>query len=195
MSVPYVLIATDVFGATPAIANLVRQLAVPCLVISPFTEERSVSNEQQAYQRFLSEGGLHAYTQKITEALQLQCQTVQHVIGFSSGASALWLACAKQAYDLVSANLFYGARIRDFKELQPQCPTNLIFSERDVGYQPSELVMELKQLGHHAEIAKGTAHGFMNPYSAGFSLKKQTYYENRLIAQVHEKNRLYLMQA
>jgi dienelactone hydrolase len=184
MSVPHVLIATDVFGATPAVENLVRQFAFPCLVISPFEEERPVRNEQQAYQRFLSEGGLTAYTQKISQVLQDPEQSIRHVIGFSSGASALWLACAKHAQSLASATLFYGSRIRDFKKSQPQCPTHLIFAEHDVGYQPVELVTELKQQGHQAEIARGTAHGFMNPYSAGFSLKTQTKYEDWLIQQV-----------
>lgn len=170
-----VLIITDVFGHTPAIASLQRYLGLPCLVVSPFEADFSVHNEQQAYQAFLAAGGVQAYSIKLREFVRQQPQ-LRHVVGFSAGASAWWLSCAEYAHALQSASLFYGSRIRDHLDIQSVCNTHCIFAEQENAYQPQLLVQALRQRGHQAEVAIGTKHGFMNPYSAGFSLKAQTLY-------------------
>lgn len=178
-----VLIITDVFGNTPAIASLQRYLGLPCLVASPFDADFSVRNEQQAYQAFLAAGGVHAYSLKLRALVQQQPQ-LRHVIGFSAGASAWWLSCAEHAHAIDSASLFYASRIRDHLELDSACETHFIFPEYENAFQPSLVVQALRQHGHQAEIAIGTKHGFMNPYSAGFSLKTQTHYLEMLADKI-----------
>lgn len=178
-----VLIITDVFGNTPAIPSLQRYLGLPCLVVSPFAADFSVHNEQQAYQAFLAAGGVHAYSLKLRALVQQQPQ-LRHVIGFSAGASAWWLSCAEHAHAIDSVTLFYGSRIRDHLDVHSACETHFIFPEYENAFQPSWLAQELRQRGHQAEIAIGTKHGFMNPYSAGFSLKTQTHYLDSLASKV-----------
>lgn len=182
-----ILIITDIFGNTPAIASLQRYLGQPCLVVSPFESDFSVDNEQQAYQAFLAAGGVHAYSLKVRSLVQQQPQ-LQHVIGFSAGASAWWLSCAKHARTINSATLFYGSRIRDHLDIQSACETHFIFPEHENAFQPSVLAHALRQRGHQAEIAVGTKHGFMNPYSAGFSLKTQTRYLEVLSNKINKTN-------
>lgn len=184
-----ILIATDVFGATPAVACLVRTLGHPCQVVSPFDDAQLYFQEEKtAYYAFLAQGGVARYAEKLARVLQEQGTLIQMAIGFSAGASALWIASADSAALQLRANiLFYGSRIRDHKEIQPLCPTRLIFAENEAAFNATELSAELQQLGHQSELVYGTSHGFMNPYSRGFDVKIQTLYLDRLaaLAQQH----------
>ena len=177
-----VLIATDVFGSTPAVSSLVRSLACACLVVSPFNDaEQHFQSEQKAYHAFLAEGGVARYADKLARLLH-ECEgDIEMVIGFSAGASALWIASATPAAaQLQSAVLFYGSRIRDHQQVQPLCPTRLIFAEKEAAFDATLLTAELRQKGHQAELVRNTSHGFMNPYSRGFCVKTQTNYLNQL---------------
>ncbi|MFZ6771911.1 hypothetical protein ACO0LB_04260 [Undibacterium sp. SXout7W] len=183
---PLVLIATDVFGHTPAVAGLVRQLASPCLVVSPFEiDDGSMRSEQDAYQAFIAGGGVARFAEKVSQQLLEHQTTIRYAIGFSAGASALWLNSSNDLMaQLRCAMLFYGSRIRDYRQLQPTCPVRLVFPEKEAAFKPADLVAELKLAGHRAEIAKGTSHGFMNSYSRGSCVKTQTHYINELVAML-----------
>lgn len=181
-----VLIATDVFGNTPAIASLSRQLRASCLIVSPFEADFQVQTEQQAYQAFLASGGVAAYARKIRALIEQQSQ-LKHFIGFSIGASAWWMDNADCAAQLTTATLFYGSRIRNYLDLPSHCPTHFVFAEHEAAFQVSQVVKSLQQRGHQAEIALGCRHGFMNPYSSGFSLKTQTRYLELLATKVNTK--------
>jgi dienelactone hydrolase len=182
-----ILLATDVFGATPAVTSLVRALRKQCLVVSPFDDaELYFQAEQTAYYAFLAQGGVSRYAEKLKNILQQQGEEIQMAIGFSAGASALWIASADEAAaQLQAAVLFYGSRIRDHKQVKPICPVRLIFAENEAAFNASELSAELRQLGHHAELVRDTSHGFMNPYSRGFDVKIQTTYLDQLTVLAH----------
>jgi len=181
-----ILIATDVFGITPAVQSLVRQLSVNALIISPFQDtERQFRSEQDAYQAFIAEGGVARYTEKLDTILQ-QHTGLTHAIGFSAGASALWISSQHEfVRSLQNMVLFYGSRIRDYREVLPVCPVRLIFAEQEAAFDPAKLVNDLRQRGHPAELAKGTRHGFMNAYSRGCCVKSQTRYTAELFGLLH----------
>lgn len=181
-----VLIATDVFGITPAVHSLVRSLGCDCRLISPFGDrEGGFYSEQKAYQAFLAEGGVARYAEKIQDFLEKERGDILFAIGFSAGASALWLSSASPVFQqLQMLTLFYGSRIRDYTSVMPLCPVRLIFAEREVAFQPASLAAELQEKGHRVEVAKNTAHGFMNPYSGGFCVKSQARYVDEL-SEVH----------
>lgn len=185
-----VLIATDVFGSSPAIASLVRSLACTCLVVSPYDQEQIVfHSEQIAYHAFLAEGGVARYAAKVTQLLQDPANKIRLAIGFSAGASALWIASASPAAaNLAGMTLFYGSRIRDHQDVQALCPVRLIFAEHETAFDAAQLSSALLQKGRQAELAKGSKHGFMNPYSRGFCLKTQAIYLQQLIEYVGRKD-------
>jgi dienelactone hydrolase len=193
-----VLIATDVFGITPALASLVRSLGCECLLVSPFDDpDLYFQSEQKAYHAFLAEGGIARYANKVTALLQeknastSQTAAIQMVIGFSAGASALWMCCARtEASQLQAAVLFYGSRIRDLQTLQPLCPVRLIFAEKEAAFDSPALSSALQKQGHQTELARHTSHGFMNPYSRGFDVKNQALYLDQLSAQIQELKEL-----
>lgn len=182
-----ILLATDVFGPTPAVASMVRALGHSCLVVSPFDDpELYFQSEQTAYYAFLAQGGVSRYAEKLRQQLLEHAASLRVAIGFSAGASALWIASADEAASqLQAAVLFYGSRIRDHKQVQPLCPVRLIFAENEAAFDASELSAELQQLGHQAELVRQTSHGFMNPYSRGFDVKIQASYLDQLVAMAH----------
>jgi dienelactone hydrolase len=134
-----ILIATDVFGITPAVQSLVRQLSVNALIVSPFQDtERQFRSEQDAYQAFIAEGGVARYTEKLDTILQQQTG-LTHAIGFSAGASALWISSQHEfVRSLQNMVLFYGSRIRDYREVLPVCPVRLIFAEQEAALIPRD---------------------------------------------------------
>ena len=179
-----ILIATDVFGVTPALASLIRALNHRCLVVSPFDDpQQYFQSEQTAYYAFLAQGGVSRYADKLTQHLQKHSAGIRIALGFSAGASALWIASASEAAKaLRAAVLFYGSRIRDHKQVQPRCPVRLIFAEKEAAFDAPQLTAELQQLGHQAELVRNTSHGFMNPYSRGFNVKAHALYLDQLAA-------------
>ena len=182
-SPPVLLIVTDVFGNTPAIASFARQFLLPCLIASPYTGEKTqYPAETLAYHAFIAEGGVAAYAEHLSHLIEDYHSSLRYAIGFSAGASALWLNSANPAMEnLQQAVLFYGSRIRDHRDVQPACPTRLIFAEQEAAFEPAELVNDLRQRGHGAELVRGSKHGFMNPYSAGFCLKTQERFMKELL--------------
>ena len=183
VSPPVLLIVTDVFGNTPAIASFARQFPVPCLIASPFSGEKTqYPAETLAYHAFIAEGGVGAYAEHVAQLIEANHSSLRYAFGFSAGASALWLNSANPAMaKLQQAVLFYGSRIRDYRDVQPVCPTRLIFAEQEVAFEPAKLVADLRQRNQDAELVKGSKHGFMNPYSAGFCLKTQELFMKELL--------------
>lgn len=183
VSPPVLLIVTDVFGNTPAIASFARQFPVPCLIASPFSGEKTqYPAETLAYHAFIAEGGVGAYAEHVAQLIEANQSSLRYAFGFSAGASALWLNSANPAMaKLQQAVLFYGSRIRDYRDVQPVCPTRLIFAEQEAAFEPAKLVADLRQLNQDAELVKGSKHGFMNPYSAGFCLKTQELFLKELL--------------
>ncbi len=193
-----VLIITDVYGETPAIASLARHLPRSCHIIAPDIGGAPVTQGRHAYQGFLAAGGVAAYAEKIRHYLEQQSKaspavghtaghTISHVIAFSAGASAWWLQSDQLPPNIHSASLFYASRVRDHLDLASACPSHFIFAEHEDAFQPTTIVKELRQRGHQAEIAPNTQHGFMNPYAAGFSLKMQTRYMDMLADKLRQK--------
>ncbi|MFZ6847855.1 hypothetical protein [Undibacterium sp. RuRC25W] len=183
-----VLIATDVFGHTPAVASLVRQLGTSAIVVSPWdTPEPVFRTEQDAYQAFIIDGGIARYAEKL-QRICSQHDHLRFIIGFSAGASALWINSEHVHMQKIhTAVLFYGSRIRDYRDIKPACPVRLIFAEHEVAFATTELVSDLHQRGYPVELVKGTKHGFMNAYSRGYCVKSQTRYTAELIALLHAK--------
>jgi dienelactone hydrolase len=177
-----ILLATDVFGATPAMASIVRALGQDCEVVSPFDDPHLYFQEEKtAYYAFLAQGGVSRYADKLTHILKERGTDIRMAVGFSAGASALWIASASEAALRLQATiLFYGSRIRDHKEVRPRCPVRLIFAENEAVFNAVDLCKELCSSGHQAELARGTRHGFMNPYSSGFDVNSQSTYLSQL---------------
>lgn len=178
-----ILIATDVFGLTPAVATLARHFPYACEIISP-VEGQHFQSEQLAYTHFVANGGVAAYAVKIAQQLQTKQLSGDYLLalGFSAGASALWSLSQHAEWKTCQGMvLFYGSRIRELRDVQPVCPTRLIFAEKEAAFDPKDLVLDLCRRGHQAELVRQASHGFMNSYSAGYQAKLYTQYIEQLV--------------
>ncbi|MDR3641560.1 MAG: hydrolase [Humidesulfovibrio sp.] len=164
------LIATDIFGATPEILALAKTLGAETLIVSPYgLEHMEFSDQHEAYAAFTARTSFPAYAEALRSALAASARPVDLALGFSVGATALWLCLAEEAPWLPRcAALYYGSRIRDHAELSPRRPTRLIFAEQEPGFSPEDLAARLRARGLDARLRPGSAHGFMNPRSPGF---------------------------
>ena len=164
---PALLIATDIFGHTPDVQDLARQLGATARIVSPYGGERPrFASEMEAHAAFSARTTIESYS--ATLAGHLRGRTFDLALGFSVGATALWLCLAQGAPWLPRrAILYYGSRIRQHTELRPQRPTRLLFAEQETSFDPAELAAKLRALGHDATVIPGSRHGFMNPLSPG----------------------------
>jgi len=167
---PTLIIATDVFGVTPELGKLAQALGADATLVSPHPYTTAFRTEADGYAALMARGGVEAYAKHIRATLAARRTVFDLALGFSAGASALWLCLADA--DLAPwlpkcAELYYGSRIRDHAHLAPRRNARLIFAEKEASFDPRGLALRLRSLGQNAEVLPGSAHGFMNPLSPG----------------------------
>lgn len=162
-----VLIASDIFGITPELRALARRIDRAPVLVSPYGDTLpAAADEQQAYAAFQHAGGIAAYAGVLAAAIE--AQRPQVLVAFSAGATAAWLALARECLPIRCAMLFYGSRIRDYLDLRPTVPARLVFAEHETACDATALVDTLRRNGADAAVMPGTRHGFMNARSPGF---------------------------
>nr|WP_314858451.1 hypothetical protein [uncultured Undibacterium sp.] len=159
-----IIVATDIHGINDDLKALFQDFGNEIKFLSPWNKDTYPHDtEQEAVAAFHADNGLTTYQQKIAETAGQQPALL---IGFSVGASSLWLHTAsKNCHPASYAQLFYGSRIRDHVSLTPLCKTSLTFAEYESAFQPATLASKI--IGSNVEftIIKDTHHGFMNPRS------------------------------
>ncbi len=166
-----IIIAPDIFGITPSLNKLVKNLSKQAAVaiIDPYHgEEMAFEDEEQAYQAFLDEGGLDVYTEQLKVILTYIEQPVV-LIGFSAGASALWRLTDKKlglhARHFIG---FYPGQIRHHMDVEPHIPTTLLMPKQEAHFDLQAVIKQLPASESLCVTQFDLAHGFMNPASAGY---------------------------
>ena len=174
MPPPYrtkILIAADIFGVTTELGQLAHALGSNATLASPHPGTRSFGSEAEAYASFMEHGGVAAYAKYLGELMTGCGSCFELALGFSVGASALWVCLAEanlEPWLPKRAELYYGSRIRDYSGLALRRQARLTFAEHEASFDASALVERLRRLGHNALVLPGSRHGFMNPRSAGY---------------------------
>jgi dienelactone hydrolase len=133
---------------------------------NPFT----YAEEALAYQNFVQnigfEYGLQQVNQVITK-LKQQYQKVG-VVGFSVGATIAWLCSENKMCDFVVG--CYGSRIRNHTDIDPACPTLLIFPTEERAFDVHILVETLKKKEYKDLKLKSFpgVHGFIDSFSQNY---------------------------
>lgn len=125
------------------------------------------SEASLAYEYFAKRIGFDYY-RKIERLLERLKGTYGKVfiMGFSVGATLAWRCSQNAKCDGVIC--CYGSRIRDYLYLQPNCPTLLIFAEKD-SFNVDDISEKILEK-HNVELHKFRAsHGFMDQYSHCFN--------------------------
>lgn len=173
---PTLVVAADVFGATDDLRRFAASLAPDAMVVSPHADGRVFADEAQGYAALMAQGGVQAYARRLATELTARPPR-QLAVGFSAGASALWFClCVPEFCPRIAmpehAALYYGSRIREAAHLRPRAmTTRLVFAEREASFDPAPLAATLSAAGLDASVIPGSAHGFMNPLSAGYDAR------------------------
>lgn len=172
------LVATDIFGATPALKTALNQLqsavkafSLDLMVVQPDScanEPLVFADDQLAYQAFLQHGGLLRYQEVVKHAFCTQ--RPDFVLGFSAGAAALWaqLSLETQTAHSGKALLCYGGQIRQLTHLTPNWPVTCLWSD-ETHFDVHALQQQLSIHPMVQQLHWPLRHGFINPHSTGFA--------------------------
>ncbi|MEA4932791.1 MAG: alpha/beta fold hydrolase [Lawsonibacter sp.] len=138
----------------------------------------SYSEASEAYQYFINEVGFDSY-REIVQLIETRKFTYDKVfvIGFSVGATIAWRCCEGLKCDGIIC--CYGSRIRDYLQLEPCCPVQLLFAEQD-SFDVDSVMMKLRKKSNVELHKLKASHGFMDQYSTHFNLE-QTQISKALI--------------
>lgn len=140
----------------------------------PFPYEES----QEAYKYFMKAVGFDESEAISVVVVHLQKQYEKvFLVGFSAGATLAWKCCENMSCDAIVG--CYGSRIRDYTQLNPVCPTFLLFSRED-SFNVDTLVSQLQGKSYLEIIVFNAKHGFIDPFSPHYD-KVSAQYAERLI--------------
>lgn len=119
-----------------------------------------------AYSNFMEHIGFEQAANQIISLLREIRNRYRFVfiLGFSIGATIGWL-CSREQRICDAVIGFYGSRIRDYLDLEPQCPTLLFFPSEEKSFKVANLVKPLREKNLvWAKIYPGK-HGFADQFS------------------------------
>lgn len=174
------IIATDIFGRTPALEALAEELSWSSgtpLIVDPYGgADQHFDTETDAYAAFQRTIGLDAYIQIVQAVVQRATQPM-HLIGFSVGASAIWALSGESAFPAgTRAVCFYGSQIRHFTGVAPRLWTELIFPRSEPHFDVVRLMAQLSTKAQVQCQQTPHLHGFMNRLSDNFSQAGYDHY-------------------
>ncbi|MGK9185702.1 dienelactone hydrolase family protein [Priestia filamentosa] len=131
----------------------------------------SYKEEEIAYENFTQNIGFKDGMKQVNQVVAELKQKYKRVgvVGFSIGATISWLYSENQMCDFVIG--CYGSRIRNYVDVEPTCPTLLIFANEEKVFDVHKLVDVLEKKGHsflEVRNFEGT-HGFMDPFSDNYN--------------------------
>ncbi|EDH3766142.1 hypothetical protein GDA03_22405 [Salmonella enterica subsp. enterica] len=89
------------------------------------------------------------------------------IVGFSVGGTLAWLSASKAICDGVVS--FYGSRIRDYTEHEPDCPVFVIQAKYEEAYDPVLLQDKLSEYSMVSFQLFNCRHGFCDASSQAFN--------------------------
>ncbi len=178
------IILADIFGITPQLKLLASNLSPDYKLLSPYDDDSlCFEDEKVAYQYFSLNTDITKYSLKLSECLANQTESV-NILGFSVGASALWL-CADQQHPNVNKGIgFYSSQIRQYHALSPTFPIHLIFPDKEPHFDVDTVISKLTNKPF-TKISKSSGlHGFMNYRSVNFNECLYHDYLTLLLAEI-----------
>ena len=191
-----VIIASDIFGVTPSLKAFAKSLQSTqhnVYIIDPYAGvQHNFIDEEQAYQYFTKNVGLDSYAKTVEHFIEDKMQptanqnnTINVLIGFSIGASAIWQISANERIKIIDHTFyFYGSQIRKLTHVEPAMPSTVIFPKYESHFSVTALQQEVQK---HALVSTKRCnylHGFMNTHSTNFNEYAYTYYKQWLCSEI-----------
>lgn len=169
-----VVVLHEIYGVNQYMKNVCEQLSetgydAMCPDLLGRDEPYSYDQEEIAYKNFMNMGFIHVTDTARSTLRQLRntYKTV-YVVGYSVGATTAWLCGAEPG--LVDAFVaYYGSRIRDCLDMQPQCPSLLLFPIKETSFNVDEVIPKLREKINVSLHQYDGLHGFSDPQNHNYS--------------------------
>ena len=164
------LIATDIFGITDALLQLVDELPSEKKILDPYAGKATTfDDEPQAYATFIKQMGHDKYEQLLRQELE-SIEAPYQLLGFSAGATACWRSvCGEKPLQARQTICIYGSQIRHHCHLQPATPTTVILPVQEQAFDIKRHAKKIGELPNVSVKQTPYLHGFMNKLSPNFS--------------------------
>ncbi len=132
----------------------------------------------EAYDFFIKNIGFERYQEVSTLVNQLNNKYDDvFIIGFSAGATIAWRCCENSLCSGIVA--CYGSRIRDYTDLNPACPTLLLFAKED-SFDVHAVAGQLRNKQNLSIIEADARHGFLDCYSKYYDIRQSKFAEESI---------------
>lgn len=132
---------------------------------TPFAYEQ----QEQAWRHFCDNVGFDtAGIVSLLSGLRARYATVVP-IGYSVGATLAWLAARSGLCD--GAVCHYGSRIRQFSDVAPPCPTQVIIASDEPAFDPRTMYNELEKIPSVTCRMFNARHGFCDADSQAWDAR------------------------
>jgi len=163
-----VFLVSDVFGVTPALLDISRQLQATA-IIDPYQGKiMNFKNESEAYSYFINKVRLESYLSVLSNKVKLSKKPIT-LVGFSVGASVVWRLSEIKDHNIISQGFcYYGSQIRNFTKINPRFKINLVFPASEPHFDVNKLLNILSIKNNVSTIKVNYLHGFMNLHSDNY---------------------------
>ncbi|MBT3486212.1 MAG: hypothetical protein HOG03_03120 [Desulfobacula sp.] len=167
-----ILIASDIFGKTPALEALVSRIEryyADAKIIDPYNSEyQKFSDENDAYSFFQQNIGFSGYSYLVRQEIK-KLKDSSILLGFSIGASAIWTSSDISGLPQeTKAFCFYGSQIRNYLNIFPEIEINLYFPISENHFDVIDLIEKVSLKPNVNCTQTSFYHGFMNTLSKNY---------------------------
>lgn len=144
----------------------------------------SYEESKEAYNFFMNNVGFEVYKEISDFVNQLKDKYYNvFIIGFSAGATIAWRCSENSLCSGIVA--CYGSRIRDYTEINPSCPTLLLFAKED-SFDVHTVVCQLHDKQNLSILEFDAEHGFLDPHSKHYNDKQSKCAEEAITCFINE---------
>lgn len=169
-----IVVFHEIYGVNQHMKTVCERLSeigydVTCPNLLNRDESLRYEQEEVAYKSFMSMGFAQAADKARVFLKQVKSKyKVVYVVGYSVGATVAWLCGAENG--LVDAFVaYYGSRIRDYLDMQPQCPSLILFPVQERSFDVEELIANLRRKDNVRVRKYDGLHGFADPQNKNYS--------------------------
>lgn len=131
-------------------------------------EKFEYQEEKDAYEYF-NNIGFNTCVCKVNELIKESKKTYKHIflIGYSIGATVAWL-CSENS-ECSGIVCYYGSRIRDYIQINPLCPSLVIFASTENSFNVQEIASTIDKADNTEVYILEGKHGFADLFSRNYS--------------------------
>ncbi|MGE5678699.1 MAG: dienelactone hydrolase family protein [Pseudomonadota bacterium] len=145
---------------------------------------------EAAYSYFMDNVGFEKAGRVVLEFLKSIRNKYEkiYLVGYSIGATVAWL-CSEEHEMLDGIVGYYGSRIRDFLDINPQVETLLFFPKKEKSFEIDELVGKLNNKDKINTMILEGMHGFADAYSPNYNKVSKEMSERFLIEFISKQTK------